>query len=517
MYRLARKASLSYNALVSLPRNNKRHLYTEYLTNTGELNNTAKVIQDSLRLTDVVKEVIAALVDENEAINTDNVFDIVSSYLRPNIENIIKNKCPIFYYDEAYNDDLEYIINKLINKFTIATIVSDFTQNASITESDSVSDDIDIINEQVSEEINKLQIASILDRIEANIKVEVFKFMKSDFTTFGGYIYKTYIKKNLLSLNSEHVDKLVPTVKRLIKQRCATINLIEPAAHIIFSILSEHLTEILPRVTRWKQDQLVPGLLEHSWYGNDNELKNDANALFTYLGMDRTYCNSLLRSHGLTTETILSHIAPNYRNNWQAFLAHIYRLYRDPQIERIVRSWLVQQNQNIFQHYSDGLAKQHDDIHSTSKFDFNPRYDQYRSNPIIIYRKYDKRDYDEFRAGLLDKKNIDYDDIVVKGDLGSSHGSTINTKPNVKNDLLLNEKINGQNIIWTCGYQVGDIAFLPRVSDDINNYVKLGIMSLEELAKLVRNRLNGIIKVYLIPPSNNKRGGIITRLAQQII
>lgn len=356
----------------------------------------------------------------------------------------------------------------------------------------------EIKEEKIKKEIAKLNVNVVMIQFNKQLDSEYLEYLQSKDTDLADFILHKYFNKIDLDLKIP-LKKIIQ--EYLLKYK---INQLKCLAFIFMLVVNSSITEILPLVTDWKKDSRVKELYLHSWTGFPDEQKEDARPIFEYLGNNIEVSNRILSKVNLTVDAILAH---NFFSNvsWSELVTDMYDKYRDQQLERIIRQYLLEQNNFYKEEYSKKLSDNGDKADDQEYLHFNPRYDLYRSNPIIILRVYNNEDYNKFKRKLITKKQIRYVDKVIKGELGSSHINTLQSNPQYEEAWKINKEINGSetNVIWTCAYQLGDIGFLPNVGDDVNNYVAKKICSLKYLARMIQAQLH-IDKVYLIPQSDVK-------------
>lgn len=268
------------------------------------------------------------------------------------------------------------------------------------------------------------------------------------------------------------------------------LNITNIIAKQFIQLVKNNINDILPNVNTWKMAEFSPDLYKHTWQGFPDEKKNDAEPVFEFLGKNINYSNQLLKPLNITVNQIISHLPNN--SNWLNFIMRIYHDNNNPELELTVRKYLVDKNKPIHEKHSNTLIQLPDKKDQTTNITFNPRYDQYRSSPIIIYRQFHKKTGNKIK------------DHVLVGEEGSNHDSIRNKySEQLKSCEWSKDKVP----VFLEAYRLGKIGF---IYPDLGLYN--GKISKDELCNLIKQEAH-LEKIYTLPKSES--GGQITRLAKK--
>ena len=509
-------AAITYNSLINRNREkNKLHLiYELYDADIKGLTMQGQRVFSILKpiIFDKIDDIIENLKNNNKKI-TKTI--IVKQILNQADDLIFAMNLSPFKYDSSFTDDLTFILNTYIKKYIEAhlsnikyqwideynqSLVANKTVKVKAPRKKAYNHDL-LRNLSIQYDINT--------RLNINtIKKEIINFLQSDNNNFNQYIINKYfsndilkqklqldINQNRIDINSfnskfeeNYIADVQDTVANIMQQ--LKLNITNIIAKQIVPLIKNNINNILPRINTWIMAEFSSDLYKHSWQGFADERKEDAKPVFEFLGKNINYCNQLLKSLNINVDQIISHL-PN-KITWYDFIMQIYQTNHDAELELIVRKYLVNKNKSIHEKHGDNLATLHDEKGEDTDITFNPRYDQYRSGPIIVYRQFS-------RSGKFIK------DHVLVGEEGSNHNSI---REKYKEQLKSCEWSKDKTPVFMEAYRLGNIGF---IYPDLGLYN--GKISVDDMGKLIKQQAH-LVKIYSLPPKPS--GGKITRLAKLI-
>ena len=270
-------------------------------------------------------------------------------------------------------------------------------------------------------------------------------------------------------------------------------------ANTIYDIINNNIDNILPLIQFPKTKEAGHRLYEHSWQGFPDYQRDDAKTIFKAFGSNINLANEFLKLKNLSVQQIIKYLD---LTSWSVFMNEVYISQHDEKLEWYVREYLRNLNEEIHQQHSDDILAQNIDIDKTTIIDYNPRYDNYRSGPIIVIRQFDnKGNYinDEAHEGIPGSNHLS----VLK-----SLGYESNSKNTKFSHCFAKNDIKKENPIFLEAYRVGDIGFIYE-----DNLAYTNLLTPKEIAKVIQ-RDCGLEQIFILPPK--PQGGIITRLAKKI-
>ena len=308
----------------------------------------------------------------------------------------------------------------------------------------------------------------------------------------------------LLQLKNYLINKLDQQIHTLIDDKDAMINKLKKDIFLKFiRVIKANLSEIMPLIDFPRAPYAGGRLYAHSWQGQGKmDNRKDANPIFRYLSNNETFANQICNLANLNLNDIKQ--ACNI-TDWKAYINKYWEQNYNEDLHISVRQYLIDYNKNVLAEESQDLLSRDIDIDKTTDIDYNPRRDQYRERPFIVIRKYNPHTYKPVK------------DVVIIGDIGANHSSTL-LKPENAEIVQLNNEINNNDLFWSCGYIIGNIAFIAlkdqQNQEPNNTYLIKHIYTPKNFAKLIKAQQPSIQQVFTIP--YNTSGGTITRLAKKI-
>lgn len=476
-------AKLKYNDIVNLDREKfKNHLYEEYISDMPPygLNIKGRALRDNFNITEKIDTIIQQLKAKNKSITPTIICNqLLESSLAQDIRNKIGSEHPSYEYDQQYQTDLQYIIEQILSVALVKSHLSRIEYNwitmynedlkANKPKRTPKKTKAEETNQPTAQESEDAIIKQYMSQLQFNSEFKnaisdkdklFINYLNSEYTSLPKYITETHFSKDIIktklknvntNINNNMVNKIYDKIYDIIERRSNMdffkLNMKRMTADAILPIISQKINDILPRVIKWPRAENFSKLYKHSWLGWPDEMKNDARPVFQYLADSNNinYCNSLF-DNKFTVKQIIDHVAPD--KTWKALLMDLYDNYRDQTLERTVRQYLIDKNLPIFQQYSDKLRDNGDKIHQSINLEFNPRKDQYRTNPIIVYRDYNAEDFKLYEQGKIKKENIRFVDRVIKGELGDSHPNLLLSIPDeTYRNNVINEDVPFKAII----------------------------------------------------------------------
>ena len=274
----------------------------------------------------------------------------------------------------------------------------------------------------------------------------------------------------------------------------------------IMQVIKNNLDTLLPNVQFKK---LPNGYYRYSWIDTHKNKRFDANELLRYIKNNKDVANSLIKQ---ALNIDLSEFQQKYGIRWRQFinllLSHPEALDK---FHLLVRKYIVNLNRDIVLQKSNEVNNIKDDnkiisideqgnlidtkgnlVNDNSKdkliLDFDPRNDEQRERPLVVFREY-----------LSDDRN-DYKDHIKIGRRGENHGSVIN-----RNKKLVEKSVfpGDDNPTFAYAYVIGKICVI-----DNNRGMFPSVAAVKDAIK----QSGKFSKIYIMP-SNDP---ILFRLARKI-